>query len=68
MIELLKMAIGKLLYYELSQVTVSYPFIQSYLDIALNYIAIIFKIIMIIKSKCFNDFFGSQKYKSVTTL
>ena len=29
----------KTAYYELSQVTVSYPFIQSYLDIALNYIA-----------------------------
>ena len=26
-------------HYELSQITVSYPFIQSYLDIALNYIA-----------------------------
>ena len=29
----------KTAYYELSQTTVSYPFIQSYLDIALNYIA-----------------------------
>ena len=29
----------KTAYYELSQVTVSYPFIQEYLDIALNYIA-----------------------------
>jgi len=26
-------------HYELSQITVSYPFIQSYLDITLNYIA-----------------------------
>lgn len=29
----------KTAYYELSQVTVSYPFIQEYLDIALNFIA-----------------------------
>lgn len=29
----------KTAYYELSQVTVSYPFIQAYRDIALNYIA-----------------------------
>ena len=29
----------KTAYYELSQITVSYPFIQEYLDIALNYIA-----------------------------
>jgi hypothetical protein len=29
----------KTAYYELSQVTVSYPFIQTYMDIALNYIA-----------------------------
>jgi hypothetical protein len=28
----------KTAYYELSQVTVSYPFIQAYMDIALNYI------------------------------
>lgn len=29
----------KTAYYELSQVTVSYPFIQEYLDVTLNYIA-----------------------------
>ena len=29
----------KTAYYELSQVTVSYPFIQEYMDIALNFIA-----------------------------
>lgn len=29
----------KTAYYELSQIQVSYPFIQEYLDIALNYIA-----------------------------
>ena len=28
----------KTAYYELSQITVSYPFIQSYMDIALNFI------------------------------
>ena len=30
----------KTAYYELSQTTVSYPFIQPYMDVALNYIAI----------------------------